>query len=43
LGAVLFDPARAGDRRLILSALEDTHEPVLSLYARMERLLPTTQ
>jgi hypothetical protein len=37
----LLEAARAGDRSLVLSALEDTHEPVLSLYARMERLLPT--
>ena len=28
------------DRREILAALEDSHQPVLSLYARMERAMP---
>ena len=36
----LLEMARAADRREILSALEDTHHPVLSLYARLERVQP---
>jgi len=36
----LLDLARGDDRREILAALEDSHHPVLSLYARMERILP---
>jgi hypothetical protein len=35
----LLEAARAGDRNVILNALEETHEPALALYARMERLL----
>ena len=35
----LIEMSRSADRRDILTALEDTHQPVLSLYARMERLL----
>jgi hypothetical protein len=36
----LIEISRSTDRREILQALEDTHQPVLYLYARMERLLP---
>ena len=36
----LLDMARGPDRREILTALEDSHHPVLSLYARMERVVP---
>jgi hypothetical protein len=36
----LLEMARGGDRREILTALEDSHHPVMSLYARMERTLP---
>ena len=38
----LLEAARAGDRNVILNALEETHEPTLALYARMERLLSAT-
>jgi len=34
----LLEMARGDDRREILAALENSHHPVLSLYARMERL-----
>ena len=34
----LLDMARGSYRREILAALEDSHQPVLSLYARLERL-----
>jgi len=36
----LLELARGADRREILDALEASHHPVLSLYARMERLVP---
>ena len=36
----LLEMARGGDRREILAALEDSHHPVMSLYARMERAMP---
>ena len=36
----LLEMARGGNRREILAALEDSHHPVLSLYARMERTMP---
>jgi len=34
----LLELARGEDRREVLAALENTHHPVLTLYARMERL-----
>jgi hypothetical protein len=37
----LLDMARVGDRREILGALEDSRHPILSLYARMERVVPS--
>jgi hypothetical protein len=39
----LLEMARAADRREILGALEDSHHPVLSLYARMERVVPAAR
>ena len=36
----LLEMARGADRREILAALENSHHPVLSLYARMERIAP---
>jgi hypothetical protein len=36
----LFELARGVDRHEILAALEDSHHPVLSLYARLERMMP---
>jgi hypothetical protein len=36
----LIEISRSTDRREILQTMEDTHQPVLYLYARMERLLP---
>jgi hypothetical protein len=36
----LLEMARGPYRREILSALEDSHHPILSLYARLERLAP---
>jgi len=36
----LLEMARGADRREILAALEGSHHPVLSLYARMERVVP---
>jgi hypothetical protein len=36
----LLEMARGADRREILNALEDSHHPVMSLYARMERIAP---
>lgn len=41
--ARLLDSARAADRNEILDTLERTHHAVLSLYARMERVLPSTK
>jgi len=35
-----LESARGPDRRELLSALEDSHHPVLSLYARLEARLP---
>jgi hypothetical protein len=37
----LLEMARGADRREILGALENSHHPVLSLYARMERVVPS--
>ena len=36
----LLEMARGSYRREILAAMEDSHQPVLSLYARLERLAP---
>ena len=36
----LLEMARGGSRGEILDALEDSHHPVMSLYARLERMLP---
>jgi hypothetical protein len=36
----LLEIAQGADRREILAALEDSHHPVMSLYARMERIAP---
>jgi len=36
----LLEMARGPYRREILTALEDSHHPILSLYARLERLAP---
>jgi len=36
----LLEMARGGYRREIPDALEDSHHPVLSLYARLERVMP---
>ena len=36
----LIEISRSTDHREILQTMEDTHQPVLYLYARMERLLP---
>jgi hypothetical protein len=36
----LLEMAQGADRREILTALEDSHHPVMSLYARMERFAP---
>ena len=36
----LLELARGADRQEILDALEASHHPVLSLYARLERLVP---
>ena len=36
----LLEMARGGYRGEILDALEDSHHPVLSLYARLERVMP---
>jgi hypothetical protein len=36
----LLEMAQGADRRGILAALEDSHHPVMSLYARMERIAP---
>jgi hypothetical protein len=38
----LLEMARGVDRREILATLEDSHHPVLSLYARLERLMPAS-
>jgi hypothetical protein len=38
----LLEMARGAERREILAALENSHHPVLSLYARMERIAPTS-
>jgi hypothetical protein len=38
----LLEMARGVDRREILSTLEDSHHPVLSLYARLERMMPAS-
>jgi len=37
----LLELAQGADRREILDALENSHHPVLSLYARMERVVPS--
>ena len=37
----LLEMARGPFRREILAAMEDSHQPVLSLYARIERLTPS--
>lgn len=38
----LLEMARGADRREILAALDDSHHPVLSLYARLERTMPAS-
>jgi hypothetical protein len=38
----LLEMARGADRREILATLEDSHHPVLSLYARLERAMPAS-
>jgi hypothetical protein len=39
----LLEMVRGADRREVLAALEDSHHPVLSLYARLERTLPANR
>jgi len=39
----LLEMARGGDRNEILTVLEEAHHPVMSLYARLERRLPSQQ
>jgi hypothetical protein len=36
----LLEMARGADRNEILAVLEETHHPVMTLYARLERRLP---
>jgi hypothetical protein len=38
----LLEMARGADRREVLATLEDSHHPVLSLYARLERIMPAS-
>jgi hypothetical protein len=39
----LLEMAHGADRRDILAALEDSHHPVLALYARLERATPVVR
>jgi hypothetical protein len=39
----LLELARGDNRDQILTALEESHHPVMSLYARLERRLPPQQ